>query len=76
MSFKQRVSAVLLGLAALSAVPVGSSDIQAYPGMQFRVEQSFVDLVTDQFFYELPSIINDVLAPLVPPEIHLFLGFF
>jgi hypothetical protein len=68
--------AVLFGLATLSAVPVGSSDIQAYPGMQFRVEQSFVDLVTEQFFYELPSIVNDVVAPLIPKEIRLFLGFF
>lgn len=77
MSFK-KVLAMLFGLATLSTVPAGvsCSDVQAYPGMQFRVEQSFVDLVTEEFFYELPWIVNDVLAPLVPKEIHLFLGFF
>ena len=29
--------------------PLGS-DIQAYPGVQFRVEQSFVDLIEEEFF--------------------------
>jgi hypothetical protein len=32
--------------------------------------------VKDEFFYELPSIFNSVIAPLVPTEIDLFLGFF
>jgi len=40
------------------------------------VEQSFVDLVSEEFFYQLPYIVNDVIAPLVPKEIRLFLGFF
>jgi hypothetical protein len=52
------------------------SDVQAYAGTQIRVQQTFLDLVKDEFFYELPYIFNDVIAPLVPKEIDLFLGFF
>lgn len=44
--------------------------------MQFRVQQSFVDLISEEFFYELPFIINDVIKPLIPKEIKLALGFF
>jgi hypothetical protein len=33
-------------------------------------------LVSEEFFYQLPYIVNNVLAPLVPKEIRLFLGFF
>jgi hypothetical protein len=42
------------------------SDLQGYAGMQFRVEQTFIDLVKDEFFYELPYIFNDVIAPIIP----------
>ena len=78
MSFKKVCMAMMAALAAVSisnARPL-QSDIQAYPGIQFRVEQSFLDLVSEEFFYQLPYIVNDVLAPLVPKEIRLFLGFF
>ena len=53
-----------------------TSDEQAYAGLQFRVKQSFVDMVADEFFYELPYIINDVIAPLVPTQLSFALGFF
>ena len=65
-------------LAALlaAAVAVSASDQQAYAGLQFRVEQSFLDLVSEEFYYQLPYIINDVISPLVPTEIDFVLGFF
>lgn len=69
------LGAAALCLPSLAQEAPVRSDIQAYPGVQFRVEQSFVDLVKDEFFYELPYIINDVIAPLIPKEIRLFLGF-
>ncbi len=52
------------------------SDIQPYAGVQLRVEQSFMDLVKNEFFYQLPYIVNDVIAPLVPKELRFLLGFF
>lgn len=66
----------ILGTAAFAqdSTFVGS-DIQAYPGVQFRVEQSFVDLIEEEFFTALPILVNDVIAPLIPKEIRLFLGF-
>ena len=33
-------------------------------------------MIKEEFFYELPYIVNDLIAPLVPKSIHLFLGFF
>lgn len=40
------------------------------------MEQTFIDLIKDEFFYQLPYIVNDVIAPLVPKELRFFLGFF
>ena len=53
-----------------------TSDIQAYPGIQFRVQESFLEMIKDEFFYELPYIVNNIIAPLFPKELSLFLGFF
>lgn len=66
---------VSLGLPSSGQEAPVKSDIQAYPGVQFRVEQSFIDLISDEFWYELPYIINDVLSPLIPKDIRLALGF-
>lgn len=70
---------LLLAAAVHLATPTQTpltSDLQAYPGMQFRIQQSFMDLIGEEFFYELPYIVNDVIAPMIPKEIRLFLGFF
>lgn len=37
-----------------------NSDVQAYAGLQFRLEDSFVELVSDEFFHVLPSVVNKV----------------
>jgi len=70
MYLKHSVLAVLLAASAYG------SDKQAYAGVQFRVEQSFLDLVSEEFYYQLPYIVNDVIAPLIPTEIDFVLGFF
>ncbi|TNV80078.1 hypothetical protein FGO68_gene16659 [Halteria grandinella] len=64
-----------LTLPSLAQDQFVGSDLQAYPGVQFRVEQSFVDLIEEEFFALVPYIVNDVIAPLIPKEIRLFLGF-
>ena len=79
MSFKKICAALIVALLEAASVSNArnlKSDIQAYPGIQFQVEQTFLDLLSEEFFYQLPYIVNDVLAPLVPKEIRLFLGFF
>jgi len=57
---------VMAALVAVSHAKSVNSDLQGYPGVQFRVQQSFLDLVSEEFFYQLPYIVNDVIAPLVP----------
>lgn len=64
-----------LTLPSLAQEQLVGSDLQAYPGVQFRVEQSFVDLIEEEFFNLVPYIVNDVIAPMIPKEIRLFLGF-
>ena len=79
MSFKKICATLIVALLGAMSVTDArnlKSDIQANPGIQFQVEQSFLDLVSEEFFYQLPYIVNNVLAPLVPQEIRLFLGFF
>jgi len=68
----------IFGLLAIlgSAATISASDVQAYPGVQFRVQQSFVDLIAEEFFFQLPYIVNTYINPLLPTEIDLFLGFF
>ena len=34
-----------------------------------------MDMIADEFFYELPYIINDVLSPMVPTKLSFALGF-
>jgi hypothetical protein len=35
-----------------------------------------MDMISEEFFYELPYIVNDIIAPMIPTQIKLFLGFF
>jgi hypothetical protein len=78
MSFKKLFMTAVLAAVAASSVSQAqlASDLQGYGGVQIRAEQTFVDLVSEEFFYQLPYIVNNVIAPLVPKSIRLFLGFF
>ena len=62
------VTAIVL-LSSTSA-----SDIQAYPGVQFRIQESFLDLITKEFFYQLPLFLDPLLNSLLPDHFD-FLNF-
>jgi hypothetical protein len=86
MGFIKKYLLAVLGAAALTLYPLSAkhshephnhhvkSDYQAYPGVQLRVQQPFVDLATEELFYVLPHIVNDVLLPLIPTQFKLFFG--
>ena len=67
MPFKQSLLLVSVGiLASLTS----SSDVQAYPGMQLRVDQSFVNLATSEIFYVLPAIAAKINT-IIPKELDI-----
>lgn len=69
MQYKK--SSVLAMLLALSA---SASDLQAFPGAQIRVQQSFLDMIQRELYYELPHIVNDLIAPMIPTQISILGG--
>ena len=66
MKFK----AVLLLLVTLQQIASGS-DIQAYPGGQFRIDDSFLNLISEEIFYIIPKVVEKITS-IIPQQFKFF----
>ncbi|CDW71462.1 UNKNOWN [Stylonychia lemnae] len=69
------ISLVLTLLIATLAPLAQSSDVQAYPGVQLRIEQDFLDMVSKELFEVLPVIV-DKIDNLLPKELNILILHF